>query len=709
MKQKLLLILIALAVMLPITALADSFTYTYQGQTLNYYSSGSTCNVRADPSITGAVVIPEVAVDDSGKSYKVTSIGELAFYGCSDLTSVTIPNSVTEIGTSAFWGCSGLTSVTIPNSVTEIGWSTFYGCSSLTSITIPNSVTEIGISAFRDCSGLTSITIPNSVTEIGDGAFNGCSGIKELTIEDNTETLWVGNNNVTKGLFSDCPLETLYLGRNLSNGSDYTPFRDITALKSVTIGNSVTEIGYHAFYGCSGLTSIIIPNSVTEIGQYAFCGCTDLTSVTIPNSVTEIGQYAFCGCKGLTSINIPISVLSIAAGAYEGCTRLNSISIGNSVTTIGIDAFKNCLSIKDITVFAYNPPQVSPPNFPGDVYKNAILRVPDDNIKAYKTAAVWSSFNKIIGISEVDAKIEFELNKGTTAKLNLITTPENTTNETVTWSTSDSEVAIVNNDGLVAAIKEGAAIITATYNGVKASSAISVVARNSTTEFILNINKAEILENELLQLSVLSTPENLNDKDIVWISTDTKVATVDATGKISGIKEGNAVIVAVTSNGLTASCTVTVVAKTIEATGLKLNIESSEIVEAQTLQLTATISPDEVTEKSVTWSSSDSSVASVDASGKVTAIKAGTATITATTSNGLTASCTVTVKAKSAGIDEVDSEGESAVRVDGGNIIAPEGSEVFDLNGRRVAACGLRPGIYIVRIPGGKAVKIRVK
>ena len=672
--------------MLPITALADSFTYTYQGQTLNYYSSGSTCNVRADPSITGAVVIPEVAVDDSGKSYKVTSIGELAFYGCSDLTSVTIPKSVTEIGTSAFWGCSGLTSVTIPNSVTEIGWSTFYGCSSLTSITIPNSVTEIGISAFRDCSGLTSITIPNSVTEIGDGAFNGCSGIKELTIEDNTETLWVGNNNVTKGLFSDCPLETLYLGRNLSNGSDYTPFRDITALKSVTIGNSVTEIGYHAFYGCSGLTSIIIPNSVTEIGQ-----------------------YAFCGCKGLTSINIPISVLSIAAGAYEGCTRLNSISIGNSVTTIGIDAFKNCLSIKDITVFAYNPPQVSPPNFPGDVYKNAILRVPDDNIKAYKTAAVWSSFNKIIGISEVDAKIEFELNKGTTAKLNLITTPENTTNETVTWSTSDSEVAIVNNDGLVAAIKEGAAIITATYNGVKASSAISVVARNSTTEFILNINKAEILENELLQLSVLSTPENLNDKDIVWISTDTKVATVDATGKISGIKEGNAVIVAVTSNGLTASCTVTVVAKTIEATGLKLNIESSEIVEAQTLQLTATISPDEVTEKSVTWSSSDSSVASVDASGKVTAIKAGTATITATTSNGLTASCTVTVKAKSAGIDEVDSEGESAVRVDGGNIIAPEGSEVFDLNGRRVAACGLRPGIYIVRIPGGKAVKIRVK
>ena len=601
------------------------------------------------------------------------------------MTSVTIGNSVTEIGYFAFQDCSGLTSVTIPNSVTEIGNNAFTGCSELTEITIPNSVTKIGSSAFSNCSGLKSVTIPNSVTEIGSSAFSGCSGLTELTIEDSTETLWLDQDN--NNTFSNCPLETLYLGRNLQYHGDYASFKNKKTLKSVTIGNSVTKIGYLAFNGCSGLTSIIISNSVTEIGE-----------------------RAFEGCSGLTSINIPISVLSIKAGAFNGCSGLISVSIGNSVTTIGIYAFENCLSIKDITVLAYNPPQVSAPNFPGDVYENAILRVPDDNIKAYKTAAVWSSFNKIIGISEVDAKIEFELNKGTTAKLNLITTPENATNETVTWSTSDSEVAIVNNEGLVTAIKEGAAIITATYNGVKASSAISVVAGNSTvTEFTLNISKAEILENELLQLSVLSTPENLNDKDIAWISTDPKVATVDASGKILGIKEGNAVIVAVTSNGLTASCTVTVVAKTIEATGLKLNIESSEIVEAQTLQLTATISPDEVTEKSVTWSSSDETVASVDATGLVTALKAGTATITAITSNGLTASCTVTVKAKSAGIDEVDSEEESAVRVEGGNIIAPEGSEVFDLNGRRVVASGLRPGIYIVRIPGGKAVKVRVK
>ena len=104
----------------------------------------------------------------------VTTIGEAAFYGCSALTSVTIPNSVTKIGDQAFYICSALTSVTIPNSVTEIGGGAFHGCSSLTSITIPNSVTTIERYAFYDCSSLTSVTIPNSVTEIGGAAFFCC-------------------------------------------------------------------------------------------------------------------------------------------------------------------------------------------------------------------------------------------------------------------------------------------------------------------------------------------------------------------------------------------------------------------------------------------------------------------------------------------------------------------------------------------------------
>ena len=148
-------------------------------------------------------------------------LGSYAFYGCSELTSLTIPPSVTSIGVSAFAGCSGLTSFTIPSSVTSIGGSAFEGCSGLTSFTIPSSVTSIEKLAFYGCSGLTSFTIPSSVTWIGDYAFYGCSG-----------------------------------------------------LTSFTIPSSVTSTGWGVFQGCSGLTSIYVyPEKLPKLGEDMFSGC----------------------------------------------------------------------------------------------------------------------------------------------------------------------------------------------------------------------------------------------------------------------------------------------------------------------------------------------------------------------------------------------------------------------------------------------------
>ncbi|MBQ1968461.1 MAG: leucine-rich repeat domain-containing protein, partial [Flavobacteriales bacterium] len=218
----------------------------------------------------------------------ITSIEKYAFSGCSGLTSVSIPSSVTSIGDSAFSGCSGLTSVTIPNSVTSIGDWAFRNCSGLTSVTIGNSVTSIGNYAFDGCSGLTSITIPNSVTSIGIGTFSDCSSLKNLRIEDGDTELSLGQNlydssNEGQGLFFDCALDTLYLGRNLkydtSSSYGYSPFANNKSLTSVTIGNSVTCIGKYAFYKCSGLTSVTIPNSVTRIGDSAFLNCNSLVTV----------------------------------------------------------------------------------------------------------------------------------------------------------------------------------------------------------------------------------------------------------------------------------------------------------------------------------------------------------------------------------------------------------------------------------------------
>ena len=126
---------------------------------------------------SGSVTIPEKFTYE-GVEYSVTTIGNRAFWGCSDLTSMTIPNSVTSIGSYAFYDCSGLSSVTIPNSVTSIGERAFSGCRSLSSFTIPNSVTTIGNNAFSSCSDLPSVIIPNSVTSIGSGAFIGCDKLK---------------------------------------------------------------------------------------------------------------------------------------------------------------------------------------------------------------------------------------------------------------------------------------------------------------------------------------------------------------------------------------------------------------------------------------------------------------------------------------------------------------------------------------------------
>ena len=223
--------------MLSFHAMAYDFSYTYQGKTLYYnITSDNTVEVTCYSNfinynnyVSGDVVIPS-SVTNNGTTYSVTSIGDDAFYYCSGLTSVTIPNSVTSIGDRAFYECSSLTSVTIPNSVTSIGNDAFAGCSGLTSVTIPNSVTLIGEGVFAGCSGLTSVTIPNSVISIGDLAFFACSG-----------------------------------------------------LTSITIPNSVTFIGNYAFYGCNGLTSIV-SNAVVPpvLGGEVFSYSNNYCNTTVP-------------------------------------------------------------------------------------------------------------------------------------------------------------------------------------------------------------------------------------------------------------------------------------------------------------------------------------------------------------------------------------------------------------------------------------------
>ena len=311
----------------------------------------------------GDIAIPST-VEYRGKTYNVTSIGGGAFYDCSSLISIEIPNNVTTIGKSAFYGCNGLTSIEIPNSVTSIGedafkfcsnlssikipngvtsigdW-TFTYCRSLTSIKIPNSVTSIGNYAFEDCSSLTSIEIPNSVTSIGYFAFEGCSS---LPVVDNIRYADTYSVEVV-----DSSLSTYHIQETTRWIGDFN-FSNCENLTSIEIPNSVTSIGEAAFSGCSSLTSIEIPNSVTTIGYQTFYGCSSLSSIEIPNSVTSIGYYAFSGCSSITSIEIPNSVTSIDYRAFDGCSSLTSV-IWNVKNHMGFWSFND--NTETITSFVF--------------------------------------------------------------------------------------------------------------------------------------------------------------------------------------------------------------------------------------------------------------------------------------------------------------------------------------------------------------------
>ncbi len=292
--------------------------------------------------------IPAIVTYNS-VAYSVTSIGNSAFYRCTSLTSVTIPNSVTSIGNNAFDRCSGLTSVTIGNSVTSIGGYAFVACTSLTSVTIPNSVTSIGNNAFDRCSGLTSVTIGNSVTSIGNYAFDGCSG-----------------------------------------------------LTSVTISNSVTSIGSSAFSGCTGLTSVTIPNSVTSIENYAFQSCSNLASIEFPNGITTIEDGICQKCNNLSLVTFPNSITIIKNRAFENCTSLTSIEIPNDVTSIGEQAFNGCTSLSTVTCLATTPPELSPAVFEKSNISFSILYVPCASITAYASADGWKEFSNIQAINPDD-------------------------------------------------------------------------------------------------------------------------------------------------------------------------------------------------------------------------------------------------------------------------------------------------------------------
>ena len=622
-------------------------------KTVEVTYKGSTYITFEEKVYTGAITIPSTIIYDDAM-YCVTEIGDHAFYYCSGLTSITIPESVTSIDNYAFYYCRGLSSITIPESVISIGESAFSECG-FTSITIPAKVKSIGQEAFYYCRNLSSIILQADVPPtISSNTFNSKSipvYVPKSTVDTYKATaFWSNFTNIqaieftliegvwykliTKGCIAEVVNIPGYYSGSVSIPSTVTyeeekyevtigdnAFKNCEALVAVNIFEGVTSIGDYAFYGCSGLASIAIPESVINIGTYTFYDCSSLSSINIPKSVTSIDSYVFCDCSSLTSITIPDGVTSIGWGAFRDCSSLSSINIPKSVTSIKEWAFSYCSSLASITI----PTSIT--SLENHIFEQC------------------SSLTSITIPESVTSIGQYAFSN--CSNLTSITIPESVT--------SIGSNAFEDCSSLTSVVLSKRITKMSNYMFRDCIKLNSINIPESITEFGHQVFYG------CKSLTTITIPQNVNYIGSGAFADCPELVDVYCySRKVPGGGYTN-----LFDNSYPKHATLHVPATVLEifkttapwssfgkfeilefvVTDIALNQTSVILTEGKDLALTATIAPDDATDKGVSWTSSNTSVAVVNAEGRVTAIAPGIAIITAIANDGsgVSASCEVTV------------------------------------------------------------------
>ena len=416
-----------------------------------------TSNINSSKYYSGDVVVPsEITVANT--TYQVTRIGDGAFSDCTQLTSITLPETVVSIGYNAFYNANQLKKIEFTGSHISLDFGAFDGCYQLKEVVFHGQVTKMDPRAFRNCYALESITIPGGFTRIEGSSFAGCTNLKQISIPE-------GVTYIGEQTFEGCSsLTSIQLPSTLEK-IDHWAFRN-SAMQSIVIPDNVTYIGDDVFSGCATLTSVTLPAQLETLGNSVFYNCYGLRSISLPEGLKTIKYQTFLGCSGLTTVQLPSTLTTIGERAFVNCSALRTITLPESVNKIDENAFSGCSSLESVYVLPTTPPKTSGVFAFYDQINSATLHVQSSALNAYNGDAVWCQFSNIQSITQIPTGQPTFVFDGANYKLSIVSQDANAAiyytrdnSEPTEQSTRYTEpIAFMQNDTVKAiAISEGLA------------------------------------------------------------------------------------------------------------------------------------------------------------------------------------------------------------------------------------------------------------
>lgn len=625
----------------------SNLTYLYIGRNINY-----TADEKYGYSpFYNQSFLTDVRFSQAGT---VTYCKDYLLYKVNNCKTLALPESLTSIGDGTFRGMAALESIVIPNAVTEMGTYAFADDTSLKSAKLSTSCPWLKEGLFSECNALQSITIPSAVTKMDGYMFTNCKALTSATFEDGTDLIEMGYGASWKnyGLFSDCPLKTLNLGRWLSYNTEVasrSPFYSIDALKNLNIGKNVKVIDKYMFSYCEGLEEVNLPDNITSVNLWGFRGCSSLKSVRLSEKLSQVGDYGFAGCTSLDNVTFPASMTSVASNSFSDCTALRKLDLGQNLLIIGPSAFENDKALEGIEI-------------PSTLYGLGVASFKNCTSLPYVEVKSISSVGKEAFMGCTGLKWISLSDKTTSLGENSFAGCDNIA-YVKSYATTAPE-GLVNFPSEVVA--NGTLFVPEGYEDDYTYSAtwedwmnIKPLTENVLVSSItLSQTEVNMKATETLPLIATVGSENAVNKSLIWKSSNEAIATVSAEGVITANAVGNATITAIAADGsgVKATCDITVVPTLAES--ISLDQPTLTLKKKRTAHLVATISPVTTTNKSLTWKSDNPKIATVDNEGNVKTLTAGETTIkvSANDGSGITAECHLTVTAPKAGDSNDDDE-----------------------------------------------------